>query len=523
MRRRPAPTGGRWRWLLAAAPLGLVGLTGCGISTENADREAQPNRGLRQGQRARPQLPRRPRGVVQVNGGVRGGFSPLVVDGFNASAQGVRATFAATGEDAGFRDLCAGRTDVVESVREISAAELAACRRRGITVAPKLQVASDAVIVATRNESDVGGDCMTVGDVNTIYRAGSPITNWSQLGFDDLRLRTTGPLANSNVFDFFTQRVFGTPSGAGLSTFRADYQARSTEDEIRFLVINRAGLERERRAAAARVRRALRSDQADRRRLIAAAERAADRSALRKINAINARNRRLKITVDGPKLIASNRRLVEREKAAARARAIRAFNRRALARANEENSLALLRAERPGYVGYFRFTYYENFEDQLRPFEIDPTGLVAPGAQNAQAGQTQGRVGQRTTATPVSSATPRRTGATRPNCVFPSQTTITNGQYPLSRAILLYVGQQNARRPEVQAFLTYHLQNSQRVATANRLVPIPDRQRDEQLAAVTGRQPTPQTQGSGAPSSAPPGGGSGVPGVASPSQGTGSR
>lgn len=521
-------------------PLGIVlaaaglGLGGCGISTEDADREVRRPERAREQQRRGDELPRvkappRPAGQVEVNGPGRGTFSPLMIDDFNRTNPGTRVTFRAVGDDAAFRELCAGRIDVVESVRDISTAELAACRRRGIVVAPRIQVASDAVVVASRNESDVGGDCLTVSDVNEIYRAGSTINNWSQVGFDNLPLHTTGPTAGSNVFNFFTQRVFGIPGGGGITSFRSDYRARFNEDEIRFLVTNRDGVERERRLGRERVRRALRADNRDRQRAIDRAVRDADRRALARIRATNERNRRLKIRVNARKLIADNRRFVEREKARARAGVIREFNRRALARARQENALGVLRAERPGYVGYFRFTYYEFFEDQLRPFEIDATGLVAPGAITSTGQRDQQRTTTtgtttttRTTAPGASRTTTRQSAPQRPNCIFPSQATITTGQYPLARGILLFVSQQNLRRQEVQAFVTNYLRNAQRVATQNRLVPIPDAQRDQQLAAVTGRQPSRDRRAPTGPSSASPGE-SDVPGVTPSAPGPDSR
>ena len=78
--------------------------------------------------------------------------------------------------------------------------------------------------------------------------------------------------------------------------------------------------------------------------------------------------------------------------------------------------------------------------------------------------------------------------ARRPNCIFPSQQTITSNQYPLSRPLLLYVSQDNRKRSEVQRFLTYYVQNAQKLATQNRLVPLPDRERDAELEAITGRK-----------------------------------
>jgi len=499
---------------LAATAAGLLPAAGCGVETKDADKSVTNERrgGAPAQRQPRSRFPARPAGLVAVAGAQQGSITPIVVERFNAAGNtGTRATFAGTGENQAFRELCAGRIDVVDSVREITTAELAVCRRRGITLAPKLQVASDAVVVATRNESDVGGDCITLADVDAIFRSGSAINNWSQLGFDDLRLRTTGPDARSNVFNFFTQKVFGLPSAGGLASFRTDYQARTSEDEVRFLVANRAGLDRERRLGRDRVRRALAADARERQRAIDRAVAIADRRALAQIEAQNRRNARLRIQVNARRLAARNRRFVESEKAKARARVVRAFNARALQRARRENNAALAQAERPGTVGYFRFTYYENFEDQLRPMEIDPTVVpqrAAPGASPAQPG------------TPTTAqAAPGRTtpnqpsGERRPDCIFPSQTTITSQKYPLSRALLLYVAQDNVRRREVQSFLQFYLQSSQRIATQSRLVPVADRQRDDQLASIAGRVPA--GQGAGRPdrqSAAPPQGG-GVPGV----------
>ena len=75
---------------------------------------------------------------------------------------------------------------------------------------------------------------------------------------------------------------------------------------------------------------------------------------------------------------------------------------------------------------------------------------------------------------------PRRLPATDsdgnriPNCIFPSQHTITTGEYPLSRRILLYTSTSGLQRREVRAFLAYTLRNAQALATQSRLVPITD-------------------------------------------------
>jgi hypothetical protein len=80
-----------------------------------------------------------------------------------------------------------------------------------------------------------------------------------------------------------------------------------------------------------------------------------------------------------------------------------------------------------------------------------------------------------------------------PNCVFPSQVTITNGSYPFSRRLYVYTSYQALAREEVRAYVASVLSNAQALARANRLVAITDAQlSDEQeILANRGRKPKP--------------------------------
>ena len=70
--------------------------------------------------------------------------------------------YSAVGATEGFARLCRGEIDIVDSARAISRAELAVCNANGLEIRTPIQIASDAIVLATRNESDVGGDCLTV-------------------------------------------------------------------------------------------------------------------------------------------------------------------------------------------------------------------------------------------------------------------------------------------------------------------------------------------------------------------------
>ncbi len=104
-----------------------------------------------------------------------------------------------------------------------------------------------------------------------------------------------------------------------------------------------------------------------------------------------------------------------------------------------------------GHVGYFLFSYYELFEDQLRPFEVTGTD------------------GER-------------------SCIFPSQRTITSGEYPLSRRLLLTTTTRSMDRPEVADFLLHYLDGAGAAAAEAQLVALSRADIDQQKDWVSGRE-----------------------------------
>lgn len=94
----------------------------------------------------------------------------------------------------------------------------------------------------------------------------------------------------------------------------------------------------------------------------------------------------------------------------------------------------------PGTMGYFGFTYYEENADSLQPFTLDG--------------------------------------------VEPTTETITDGTYPLSRPLYIYVKTSALERPEVTAFVRYYLENATALAEDLQFVPAPQDALDEALARV---------------------------------------
>lgn len=101
----------------------------------------------------------------------------------------------------------------------------------------------------------------------------------------------------------------------------------------------------------------------------------------------------------------------------------------------DDNVLAQGIAGDPNALGFFGFSYYEANKTKLKAAMID-------------AGK--GPVG-------------------------PSELTIKNGTYPLSRPIFIYINKKAADRPEVKAFVEYYLENAPALVKEVGYVPLPEK------------------------------------------------
>ena len=430
---------------LAVTALGLSLLAACSDPSQEATEqvsqgEAASFRAEQRRQadidRAYAALPQRPSGIVDLDGSTSGSLTPAEVALYEATPNAAEVRYGNNGEDQAFQELCAGQIDLVDSARPISRAEWEACQAVGLDVV-QFQVASEGIVVAIKSETDVGADCLTVDQVRDIYRAGSPLTNWSQapLGFDDVPLKVGGPSTENTGFGFFGRYILGAPEPSRVD-LRSDYYLAETDEEARLFVVGQPWMQV--RAAqyddAARVRA-----QADQELQNARKEMLAARDELE----IALAEREKGIRDERPPA----------DKAKDQQRVDKAFERRSEARNRLNAALAryktvdgrysgIARARTiyngyRGHVAYFRFSYYELFEDQLRPFEI-----TRPDGQT--------------------------------NCIFPSQRTITSGEYPLSRQLLITTTTRSLARNEVRDFMRHYLESAQEIAEDQRLVALPD-------------------------------------------------
>jgi phosphate transport system substrate-binding protein len=163
-------------------------------------------------------------GVITADGSSTvGPFTTKAAEDFKASG-GVDVTVGISGTGGGFERFCAGETDISNASRAIKDEEAATCAENGVEYV-ELQVATDALTNVVNAEND-WVTCLTVEQLNAIWKPGSKVSNWNQIdpSYPDVPLKLYGAGTDSGTFDYFTDAINGE---AGAS--RSDFSA--TEDD----------------------------------------------------------------------------------------------------------------------------------------------------------------------------------------------------------------------------------------------------------------------------------------------------
>ena len=106
-------------------------------------------------------------------------ISEAVAEEFNKVHPNVRVNVGVSGTGGGFKRFTVGETDISDASRAIKDSERDAAASNGIEY-HELRVGTDglSVMVSTRNDFL---DCLTVGELNSIWDAGSSVNNWNQV------------------------------------------------------------------------------------------------------------------------------------------------------------------------------------------------------------------------------------------------------------------------------------------------------------------------------------------------------
>jgi phosphate transport system substrate-binding protein len=141
----------------------------------------------------------------------------------------VKINLQSTGSGGGFENFfCPGETDFNNASRPIQQEEKAHCNKNDVNPV-ELNVATDALTVIVNNNAD-WVDCITVEELEQIWSAESPPTNWSDVNSDwpNEPFDLFGPSEASGTYDYWVETVLGE-EGPGM---RGDYQATEQDRTI---------------------------------------------------------------------------------------------------------------------------------------------------------------------------------------------------------------------------------------------------------------------------------------------------
>jgi phosphate transport system substrate-binding protein len=196
-----------------AAAIALALFAGCG---EKEEPDVQRSDDVPSNEE---QLAERLSGTIRIDGPrVLAPLSNAAAENFEVETP-VKVDVEESGTETAFAKLCTGRIAVAGARREMTGSERAVCDKRGIEV-QRLKIANHAVTVATSEELNIS--CLTTGQLEELWRPGSTVTRYSQLGagLPATTIELYGPQTTNDAFALFTSLINGQ-AGAIRSEWRS--------------------------------------------------------------------------------------------------------------------------------------------------------------------------------------------------------------------------------------------------------------------------------------------------------------
>jgi phosphate transport system substrate-binding protein len=160
-------------------------------------------------------------------------ITTAVAEKFSKVQPNVRVPVGTSGTGGGFKKFIEGASDINNASREISEAEIAQCKEKGIEYV-QIKVAIDGLSVVVHPDND-WCKALTTDQLKQLWVSGSKITKWNELdpAWPDAEIKLFGAGTDSGTFDSFTEVICGKKGNS-----RTDYQP--SEDD-NFLVQGVAG------------------------------------------------------------------------------------------------------------------------------------------------------------------------------------------------------------------------------------------------------------------------------------------
>ena len=155
-------------------------------------------------------------------------ITEAVAEEFMIETEGdVRVTVGVSGTGGGFKRFCSGETAISNASRPIKDSEREQCEAAGVEPV-ELTIAHDGISVIAHPDNTFV-DCLTVEELNAIWRPGSTVRNWSDVrpGFPNQQIKLYGAGTDSGTFDYFTEAINGEEDAS-----RSDYTASEDDNTL---------------------------------------------------------------------------------------------------------------------------------------------------------------------------------------------------------------------------------------------------------------------------------------------------
>ena len=132
----------------------------------------------------------------------------------------VRVSIGQGGTGSGMSKFIRGEIDICDASRMIKDTEAEACQQAGFEFL-EFPVAYDGIAIVVNSDND-WCQSLTVEQLRELWRAGSPITKWSDLdaSWPDEEIKLFGPGHFSGTFEYFNEEIIGKSDKAAC---RSDY------------------------------------------------------------------------------------------------------------------------------------------------------------------------------------------------------------------------------------------------------------------------------------------------------------
>lgn len=154
-------------------------------------------------------------------------ITEAVAEEFAKDHSSVRVIVGRSGTGGGFKKFVHGEIDICNASRPITDVEKESCREAGIDYVV-LEIAFDGLAVCVNPQND-WCDCLTVAQLQEVWRPGSPISHWRDVNpaWPDEKIAFFGADTDSGTFDYFTEVIVGTTGKS-----RTDYMQSADDNTL---------------------------------------------------------------------------------------------------------------------------------------------------------------------------------------------------------------------------------------------------------------------------------------------------